>query len=533
MIYFIISLIFYILLLTLNVKKNLHMLQQNTYNREHRHIKWILKNIPSLLFNFDVLVFIPFVLGLMTNSIIIYIVAIITYIYLYVIKNNKRKKEQLKKPLVYTSRINRLIITYLIITALIVYLIFNNFDALNVKWYYLVLGLYAHLTFLIIYIVNWINYPIEKLVYLYYFNKSQVKLRSMPNLKIIGITGSYGKTTTKNILNSILSEKYQVLASPKSYNTRFGLMRTINENLDKFDQIFIAEMGAIRKGDIKSICKIVHPEFGILTKIGMAHLETFKSVENIVEGKFQLIDALPKTGKCVLNMDDPYQVEHYKDGAKEALWIGIDNQDADVLAKDIKATYEGTTFNVVFKGEKEEYEFKTNLLGSANIYNILSCLAMAKILDVSIKQMQAGVRKLKPVEHRLELKQYGDINIIDDAFNSNPIGSKMAVDVLAMMPGKKIIVTPGMIELGEKEEELNEEFGRYMVGKVDNVILIGENQTKPIYNGLIKEGFKKEDIYILNDVKKAFGLMQTLKEDKTYVLLENDLPDLFNEQDKK
>ena len=141
-----------------------------------------------------------------------------------------------------------------------------------------------------------------------------------------------------------------------------------------------------------------------------------------------------------------------------------------------------------------------------------------------------GVKRVNSVEHRLELKKYGNINIIDDAYNSNPVGSKMALDVLKMMPGKKIIVTPGMIELADMQHELNMKFGEYIASSCDEVILIGEEQTKPIYEGLMNKNYDKKKIHILNDVKKAFPLMQQLSDGETYVLLENDLPDIFNEK---
>ena len=149
---------------------------------------------------------------------------------------------------------------------------------------------------------------------------------------------------------------------------------------------------------------------------------------------------------------------------------------------------------------------------------------------MDIEQIQIGVKRIKTIEHRLELKKFGNINIIDDAYNSNPVGSKMAVDVLGLMDGKKIIVTPGMIELGSEEYSANMEFGRHIASVCDEVILIGEHQTKPILDGLHKEKYSDKKIHILNDVKEAFPLMRKLSEGKeSYVLLENDLPDIFNE----
>ncbi|MDD4608416.1 MAG: cyanophycin synthetase, partial [Bacilli bacterium] len=157
-------------------------------------------------------------------------------------------------------------------------------------------------------------------------------------------------------------------------------------------------------------------------------------------------------------------------------------------------------------------------------------IALGRELGINIEQLKIGVRKVTSIEHRLELKRYGNINIIDDAYNSNPVGSKMALDVLDLMPGKKIIVTPGMIELGDKQYELNMKFGEYIADVCDEVILVGEEQTKPIYDGLMLKKYNQKRIHVINDVKIAFELMQQLRDKETYVLLENDLPDIFNEK---
>ena len=228
-------------------------------------------------------------------------------------------------------------------------------------------------------------------------------------------------------------------------------------------------------------------------------------------------------------MDDELQVNYKLKNKVKVLWIGIDNKTADVYATDIKLSNLGMEFNVVFKDNKENCFFRTKLLGRANIYNILAAIMLGNYLGMSLEELQRGVEKVKPIEHRLELKKYLNINIIDDAYNSNPVGAKMALEVLNMMNGKKIVVTPGMIELADMEYKLNYEFGRQISEVADDVILIGEKQTKPIYDGLIAKNYQEEKIHILDDVKLAFPLMQQLSSKETFVLLENDLPDIFNE----
>ena len=389
----------------------------------------------------------------------------------------------------------------------------------------------VYLEYLVVLLAKVINKPVERCVYLKYYHQAQKKLKSMSNLSVIGITGSYGKTSSKNILSDILNVKYIARPTPRNLNTEYGLMITINNHLDKFDDILIAEMGAYGPGEIKTLCDMVHPKYGILTRVGTAHLETFKTRENIQKTKFELIESLPSDGVAILNKDDEWQTSYHLKNNVEVVWIGITNQDADVVAYNIKCSNKGSTFDIKFKDDDNYYPFETKLLGKNNIYNILASVALGKKLGMSINELQQGVRKVRSIEHRLELKDLGNIYMIDDAYNSNPVGAEMAVEVLKMMPGTKVVVTPGMIELGDKQEEYNEKFGTEIASAADYVILIGKNITKPIYNGLIKAGYKEDKIFILNKVVDSYPLINKLKEkDKDiYALFENDLPDSYNE----
>ena len=365
---------------------------------------------------------------------------------------------------------------------------------------------------------------------LYYKKKAMRKLKSFTNLKVIGVTGSYGKTSSKNILSSILNVKFNAMPTPKNFNTPFGLTMSINDHLTKFNDYFIAEMGACKKGEIKELCDLVHPTYGILTKIGVAHLETFGSEETIQKTKFELIESLPEDGIGVLNIDDPKQ-KSYKGNFKcNIIWIGIDDKKADIYAYDIKLTENGTTFKVKFKDDKKAYEFTTKLLGKANIYNILAGLALGDAFGISKEQLIQGVKRIKPVEHRLELKKWFDMHLIDDAYNANPDGCKMALDVLELMPGKRIVISSGMIELGELSSKLHHELGEYMAKTVDEVILIGKEQTKDIYKGLEDSKFDMKKVHTLSNILDAFDLVHTLKDKETYILLQSDLPDIFNEK---
>jgi len=526
---FIVSLFIVFIYIFLKSKKSFHMLQQNWYNEGNRYIKWIFSNKKKVFLNIDIL-FLIFIIGMWISPKVEMCIFIVLYMIIALIYINNTKKEQVKKPLVFTSRVKRLCFTTMLLYILPVIYMYVTFNETNIYLYYLIIGLMVYLNYFVAWLANIVNKPIEALDRLKYKVRAMRKLKSMPNMKVVGITGSYGKTSSKNILSDILNVKYNALPTPKNFNTPLGLIRTINNDLDKFNDLFIAEMGAFKKGEIKELCDLVHPTYGILTKVGTAHMDSFGSQENIQQGKFELIESLPQDGIGILNGDDELQVSYKLKNNVKIVWIGINNKDVDVRATDIELSHKGTKFNVIFKGDKKKYPFETKLLGQANVYNILAGIALGKELGISISQLQVGVKKVHAVEHRLELKKYGDIFIIDDAYNSNPVGSKMAVDVLGMMPGKKIIVTPGMIELGEQEYELNRVFGEHIAKTCDEVILVGEAQTKAIYDGLIAKKFKKDNIHVINDVKLAFPLMQKLKENDTYVLLENDLPDIFNEK---
>lgn len=528
---FIVSLIVPLVYTYLKTRKAFHMLQQNWYNEGNRYLKWMLKNKKLVFCNFDILFLILILFKFIKiNSVALMILFVLFYMVLTLLWLHNTKKEQTKLKLKITARVKRLFFTQALLYIIPIIIIFYNFDEFYLTSYYIIIGGMIYLCYFVTLITGTINTPIEKLLSLKFKLRAQRKLKSMSNLKVIGITGSYGKTSSKNILSDVLNVKYNALPTPKNFNTPVGLTITINNYLDKFTDYFIAEMGAFKRGEIKYLCDFVKPTYGILTKVGTAHLESFGSQENIQKGKFELIESLPSNGIGILNGDDELQRNYELKNNCKIIWIGIDNKDVDVHASNIKLSHTGTIFDCTFKGDKKKYKFETRLLGQANVYNILAAIALGRELGISIEQLQVGVKKVNPVEHRLELKKSGNINIIDDAYNSNPVGAKMALEVLHMMPGKRIVVTPGMIELGTKQQELNEQFGEQIAENVDEVILVGKNQTKDIYNGIMKKKFDKKKIHIINDVKEAFPMMRSLADKETYVLLENDLPDIFNEK---
>ena len=524
----------FLLIIVFNIiknKKSLHMFQQNLYNENNRYIKWILKHFKKVFLSLDFLSMITIIIAYLLNnnlSDFLILIAIAFYFLETARIYNNKKIEIIKKSLVITKRVRRLILTLAILFLLpiVVYLA----DKDNGLLLLVIESIITYFSYNIVLIANIINKPVEKMVYIYYEIQAKEKLAEMKNLKVIGITGSYGKTSSKNILNDILKSKYITRPTPRNLNTEYGLMMTINNHLERYDQVFIAEMGAYKQGEIKKLCDMVHPKYGILTYIGLAHLETFGSPEKIKQTKFELIESLPSDGIAVLNMDDQNQVSYNIKNKCKKIWIGINNKNADIRAVDIVNDYNGSKFNIIIKGDNKKYPFETKLLGSYNIYNILAGIALGLEFKISMKELENAVRKVRAPHARLELKDMGYMYQINDAYNSNPLGAKMALDVLNKMPGTKVVVTPGMTELGPKENELNHIFGTQIAKVADMVILVGAKKTRAIFDGLLENEYDKDKIFIVNSVYDAYNLLKQFNcNEKVYALFENDLPDMYNE----
>ena len=485
-----------------------HIFQLNYY-KPKQQFTWIKKNIKTIGTSCTIYIGIFLLLLLGENigkicAIIIYLI----HIYMYLPK-------EAKIPLVYTNRVLRLIGTaYLIIGC----------TMLGVKRIEL-LPIFGLIVPGLLLVIDLINKPINLYINKQYINQAKKTIKNMPNLIVIGVTGSYGKTSVKNFLGKLLSTKYNVLITPENYNTTLGVTKTIREKLRPIHQIFICEMGATKTGDIKEICDLVEPQHGIITSIGPQHLESFLNIENVIKTKFELSNSLPKDGMVFLNYDNTYIKEHKIE--KETISYGAENKNVDYLAYNICTNQKGLTFKMK-DAEKNEYTFETKILGQHNITNIAGCIAIANKLGIPMNKLVAKVKSLEGVEHRLQLRESGKDLIIDDAYNSNPNGAKSALDTLNLFSGVKIVITPGMIELGEKQYECNNTFGKQIAEIADYIILVGEKQTKPIYEGIASKNFNKENIIIVEDVKKAITIANNLQtEERKIILLENDLPDNY------
>lgn len=503
-------------------RRDLMMLQQNSY-RNDRYTRWFNASGESTRFSrimgcialFLILVHhIPF--GV--TGIIAAIIVVCCTISLM--------RAKYKKPLVMTRRAWRILGTELMLSyAIVVAVWFMTYNPVTtcatllaevVMSPFLMLG------------ANILLRPVEKHINRGYWNDARRILSSMPDLKIVGITGSYGKTSTKHYLYRLLSEHYDTVMTPGSFNTTMGVIRTVREHLKPYNEVFIVEMGAKQAGDIKEICDLVHPEVGIVTAVGEQHLESFKSIENVQRTKFELIDSLPEGGLAVLNNDFPFVASREVEGRTVYRYTVNDTPGSQVHIRDISYSPEGTRFTVDIPGE-EPLEIKTRLVGECNISNLTAAVIVAVRLGVPRAKIQYAASKIEQVEHRLNVKRTpGGITIIDDAFNSNPDGSRMAVDVLSRFnTGRRIIVTPGMIELGEKQHEYNARLGEHISNNVDIAIVVGEYNRDALLEGIARGPIDRTQVHAVDTFADSQRLLAGIARSGDTILYENDLPDTF------
>lgn len=539
--------LFFITLLysfTLNFLRYMHMFQLNSYSASEQ-LKWIKGNMGETakrhIFPFIAVLFAVFfcvsadwLVSLGTNGDEVrassdiaegvrrlFTWNLLTCTGLLIIGIFFCKNKPAKKKLVFTPRVIRMCVTsailYGAVCALSMIFLSGGGRNMPVLCFLQICSLFMPI------IANFINKPIEKGINNHYINDAKRIINELPNLVTIGITGSYGKTSTKFYLNKLLSAKYNVLMTPESYNTTMGVVKTVRGSLNATYDYFICEMGAKEVGEIKEICDIVKPKHSVITSIGEQHLETFKTVDNIIKTKFEIADCITD-GIVFLNYDNEYIKNHPIN--KNTVSYGL-TEGLDYYADHISVTAKGTSFTVCHGEEKEE--FSTRLIGAHNVQNIVGAIAAANTLGVSLAELKTPVRRLEAVPHRMEILDKGGSVIIDDAFNSNPSGAKAALDTLALMEGYKILVTPGMVELGEKEYELNKAFGAQAAEVCDYVIAVGEKQAVPITDGLKEAGYPEEKTFVAKDLNEALAKTDALNAGvlKKIILLENDLPDNY------
>ncbi len=498
--------------------RHLQMLQQSSYFPS-RYLKW-LKTAWSLRTLWSIVAFGLAFLTVFFSYSPVYLVLVALVCLVRIPRAKSDYKHSIKK-LVFTARVKR---QYALCCLLCVAPGVLGW-AFHLQWLIYIGMLLAYATPLTCLVAWTILQPLEKSISAWYVNDAKKMLRAHKGLRVIGITGSYGKTSTKYILGRILKEKYNVLITPESYNTPMGIVRTVRGSLRPETQIFVAEMGAKKKGDVEEICRIANPEMGIITSVGPQHLDTFGSIETVAATKFELADHCKKNnGPVFLNTDNELIARRAENYATVS--YGFEGN-PDYTLQNLNYTADGLCFDLVQGGQA--IPLTTRLLGRHNALNIAAAAACAHRLGVSAEDIRFAVASLTPVEHRLQMKPFlnGSL-LIDDAYNANPEGCLEAVQVLSRFAGyKKIIVTPGLVELGAREYDCNFALGAAAAKYCDEIILVGQKRAVPMQDAIKKTDFDPAHLFVVDRFADALAKLGHLCDKNTVVLFENDLPDNY------
>jgi len=439
-----------------------------------------------------------------------------------------------KKPLVMTGRAWRILVTATLLTpslvlvpAGVVHIGLGGWPLDVATWLVTTAAVFV-LTPQVVVLADVLMTPVQRAINARFLRAARRRLDDVAPT-IVGITGSYGKTSTKFAIERLIGPPGSALATPGSFNTPLGVCRTINERLDDAHRYLVVEMGAYREGDIAELMAFVRPTIGVLTAIGPVHLERFGSMEAIRRGKYEVVRDLPEGGVAVMNVDDP-EVRSLADATRHVRVVryGLEEDGApDVTARDVEVHPRGTMFSVVDVRNGSSARVETRLLGKHSIGHVLAGAAVALEAGRSLDEIAAAAAGLEPVEHRLQLIEgTGGVVVIDDAYNSNPAGAAAALDVLAAMPaGKKVVVTPGIVELGERQTEENERFGRRAGEVADHVIVVARLNRAALAAGARAGG--RAEVIEVDTLAEATERLRTLLAPGDVVLFENDLPDQY------
>ena len=520
--------------------KFLLVLQQSGY-RGKRYYKWLLSSETPYMSRLMLLCLLGFLFFCVLNMCFSYVGETIAsymgflsyglFIGLYI---DSESSVNAKVPLKKTKRLIRLCITFVIIAAAFSFgvIVLTNLIAYSIGDE--VVGLLRYAPFCLIplasptllFIAYCINEPFEYVIRKSIVSKATAKLNSADVIRV-GITGSFGKTSVKEILSTVLSQKFRVLSTPASYNTPMGIALTV-KGLDSTHDIFIAEMGARSKGDIKELADMIKPDIAVLTGVNNQHLESFGSIDNIKNTKYELFEGLKTGGIAFFASDNDGARELYERFDGEKYFAGASGGENLVLAKDIVTDEHGMSFMMHIKGE-QPVKCTTVLLGKHSVANICLAAAVAYKLGLTPEEIAAGVNRIPALKHRLELLPNNkNIVIIDDSYNSNEDGTKAAMEVLDTFKGRKIVLTPGLVELGKMENVVNLEFGKRLARHADIVIVIGKHNAEMIISGLAEGGFPKDNVLFAKSLNKGNALLNGIVKDGDVVLFENDLPDNYS-----
>lgn len=442
-------------------------------------------------------------------------------------------KKQLKKP-VFTPKILLLIFVSLLVTFVYLFLDYlllaRSLESFYfyVFWFVALLLVFDIFTPLIVSLVVLIIQPFFVIARTYVLSKARKKMSGFKNVTVIGITGSYGKTSTKEFLTTIVSSKFNVLVTPEHKNSEMGIAQTILNDLNDKHQVFIVEMGAYNKGGIQLLCNMVKPNIGIVTGVNEQHLSTFGSLENLLsaEGGRELVRNLSKDGVIIVNGDNKYCLDLYKktDINKKVYTLKSDRIDSDIWTEEISVKKDSVSFIAVSR-QKEMDHFNIRMLGGHNIQNILGAVLAAKELGMNMQEISEACKNIKPEQVGIVLKEgVHGIQIIDSSYSSNPDGVVADLDYLSVFGAKKIIVMPCLIELGSKSAQIHEQLGKKMAQVCDMAIITTKDKFSEVSTGFINEGKPEHKIIFCENPKDIFAMITTMCKEGDAVLLEGRVP---------
>lgn len=354
----------------------------------------------------------------------------------------------LDKPLVFTGRVKRFFAAMLLFSIFLA-VIFNHFGVV-----------------IPIFLAYFVSMFIEMMLFNGFKKHAQKKLDAMHDMKIVGITASYGKTGIKNIIAHLLKAKYKTYATPRSVNTLGGVIKDINEDLPDDTEFYVVEMGARGEGDIGEISTFVNPHYVVVGKIGPAHIEYFKTMENIRNTKMEILKTarLEQAWVHESAMVKPESNVHTF-GSKENLDIRSNNPVPEYIIEDVEATLDATSFTL------NGIRYSANILGAFNAMNLAAAVLVAKELGLNDEQIQKQLSTLEPVAHRLQRIDAGGKVILDDSYNGNIDGMMAAFDLATTYEGRKVVITPGLVEV---DDELNVQVAKRVNEIFDVVVVTGD-----------------------------------------------------------
>jgi len=399
----------------------------------------------------------------------------------------------LDKPLVFTGRVKRFYAA-LILFALFITLVFKHFAVV--------------LPLFLAYLVSML---IEKMLFNGFKVKAQKKIESMEDLTVVGITASYGKTSIKNYIEHLLKAKYKTYATPRSVNTLGGVMKDVNDDLPADTEVYVVEMGARGEGDIGEISTFVNPHYVVVGKIGPAHIEYFKTLENIRNTKMEILKSGRLKEAWVHESAKVKPESHiHTFGSKENLDIRTKEMAPQFLIEDVEATLDSTSFTL------DGVRYSASILGAFNAMNLAAAVLVAKKLGLDDEQIQEGLSTLKAVDHRLQRIDAGGKVILDDSFNGNIDGMMASFDLATTHEGRKVLITPGLVEV---DDELNVQVAQKANEVFDVVVVTGD-----LNYGIFKDYVEADKLVKLATKGEMEAMLVEQTRPGDLVLFANDAP---------